>query len=192
MKGIVFTLLNELIEEKFGIEIWDEVVTENNLSSEGAYTSGDTYPESEFKKILKSLSKKTNISEVDLIHLFGQRMFHKLAERYPELVPNNLSLKNFLKTIDGIIHVEVLKLHPTAELPRFKYEDNAANELIMNYQSPRKLCALATGLILGSAEHYHEKVTISQPVCMLEGADHCELKIKFLGTELNPREERTS
>ena len=47
MKGIVFTLLNELVEEKFGPEVWEKALEIAKPASEGIYTAGDTYSEKE-------------------------------------------------------------------------------------------------------------------------------------------------
>lgn len=179
MKGIVFNLLNELVEEKFGAETWENALEIAHPPSEGAYTAGDTYSEKELKDLVAALSKITKIPEAQLIEVYGEYMFHKLAKRYPILVPSGVSLKNFLKTIDNVIHVEVQKLHPTAELPSFGYEDPSPNQLVMIYQSPRKLCSLAKGLIQGASNHYHEKVVIEEPICMLNGASHCRLELKI-------------
>lgn len=179
MKGIVFTLLNELIEEKFGPETWERALEMAKPASEGIYTAGDTYPESELIALVGALSELTNIPPNELITVYGEFMFHKFAERYPALVPDNLNLKHFLQTIDDVIHVEVLKLQPSAELPKFTYEDPAPNELVMIYRSPRKLCPLAKGLIQGAAQHYNEKVSIKEPICMHKGADCCRLELLF-------------
>ena len=49
----------------------------------------------------------------------------------------------------------------------------------MGYRSPRKLCSFAEGLLLGAADHYGEKLTIEQPLCMKRGDDRCVLEIEF-------------
>lgn len=181
MKGIVFTLIGEMVESKYGLETWDKIVEQMNFSHGGAYTAGGTYPLSEFTFLITKLSEIINIPAPQCIQMYGEYMFQKLSERYPSLVPEELSLKEFLKTIDSIIHVEVLKLYPTAQLPSFSYEEPSANELIMIYKSPRKLCILAKGLITGAAQHFQEKIKIAEPLCMHKGEHHCRLEITFLG-----------
>jgi len=42
MKGIVFTEFLDLVEEKFGMEMVDKIITQSELESEGAYTAVGT------------------------------------------------------------------------------------------------------------------------------------------------------
>ena len=39
----------------------------------------------------------------------------------------------------------------------------------MGYRSPRKLCGLAHGFILGAGDHYGETLTVEHLKCMHEG-----------------------
>ena len=43
MKGIVFTEFFELVEDKFGLEVVQQIIDECKLESEGIYTSVGTY-----------------------------------------------------------------------------------------------------------------------------------------------------
>ena len=90
-----------------------------------------------------------------------------------------MNLKDFLLTVDRVIHVEVRKLHPGAILPQFDYVDEADNELTMIYSSPRKMCMLAEGLITGAAKHFETEYTLEHSQCMHDGADNCRLHLKM-------------
>jgi hypothetical protein len=179
MKGIIFTTLNEMVEEKFGLEFWDSVLLDAKPPSEGVYTAGAFYSDSELFSIIDSISKISNIPASDLVRTYGEYLFEKLAHHFPELVPEHATLKMFLQSIDRVIHVEVRKLHPNAELPSMKYEDPAPDQLVILYQSPRKLCMLAEGLMKGAAQHFKETINIKEPVCIHKGGDHCRFELKF-------------
>jgi hypothetical protein len=178
MKGIVFTSLGDMVEEKFGLETWNALLAQVELPSGGLYTAGGTYPDEEMFTLVAGLSKLVNIESPKLVEAFGIYMFPILASKYPNFLEQK-DLKTFLKSIDEVIHVEVRKLYPDASLPSISYEDPSPNELILNYRSSRKLCALAIGLIQGAATHFNTNVRIKQPECMLKGADHCRLEIFF-------------
>ena len=179
MKGVVFTLFNELVETQFGLETWDHLLTTVNPASEGIYTAGETYPDEELLALVGALSDKTNIPAPDLVRAFGEYMFPKLAENYPVFLENESSLKSFLKTVHDVIHVEVRKLFPEAGLPTIEYEDPAENQLIMLYRSPRKMCHLSEGLINGAAKHFATPTIIGHEICMHKGDDHCRLELTF-------------
>ena len=90
-----------------------------------------------------------------------------------------MTLKQFLLTVDRVVHVEVRKLHPDASLPSFEYLDERDDELTMIYSSPRKMCMLAEGLISGAAKHFGADYTLVHDKCMHNGEDSCELHLKI-------------
>ncbi len=47
MKGIIFTLFNPFIEKNYNIIEWETLLESAKLASEGIYTAGDTYPDSD-------------------------------------------------------------------------------------------------------------------------------------------------
>src|SRR5207244_2056324 len=53
-----------------------------------------------------------------------------------------------------------------------------AEEVVITYTSPRRLCALARGIIRGVARHYGEPVTITETTCMHRGAEACTISIR--------------
>lgn len=179
MKGIVFTNFRDFIEKNFGMETWDEILQEVQPESGGIYTGIENYSDQEMMALVKCACQKKNLPMADAVTLFGKFLFWSLLRGYPEAIKPGMTLKDFLKTIDGVIHVEVRKLYANAQLPTIHYEDPGPNELVMLYYSPRKLCHLALGLIESAAEHFQEKITMTQPLCMHEGAERCRIEISF-------------
>ncbi len=177
MKGIVFNLLSEMVEEKFGLEAWDAVL--DKAGSEGLYVATETYSDEELLALVAAGSELTNIPANDLVRAFGQYMIPRFAEHYSVFFEGHTNLKDFLLTVDSVIHVEVRKLYPEAGLPEFTYDNGQPDKLTMMYRSPRKMCALAEGLIEGSAAHFEQPCTIHHEVCMHKGADHCALELEF-------------
>ena len=177
MKGVVFNLLNEMVEEKFGLEAWDALLDTTGL--DGVYVATQTYPDEELLALVAAAEAATQIPARDLVRAFGEYMVPAFAKHYPVFFTDMPNLKTFLLTVDEVIHVEVRKLYPEAGLPEFRYEDKTDNELVMLYRSPRKLCDLAEGLIAGSAKHFGESYELEHEVCMHNGNDHCALKLRF-------------
>lgn len=168
MKGIVFTSLNDMIIEQFGIETWDQLVSSLDLPSGGSYTAGGTYSDTEFQQLIQAIAKRTNQHASVFLEAFGEYMFPILSSKYAIFLKKDMTLKEFLKSIDGTIHVEVEKLYPDETLPTISYEEPTANQLVMVYRSHRRLCHFAMGLIQGAAQHFKKKITIKQTHCMLK------------------------
>lgn len=177
MKGIVFNYLGEMVEEEFGLEAWDSLLQKTGL--DGQFIASETYPDEQLFALVGAAHEATGIETKELIRAFGRFMLPNFKAQNPQFFEGHDNLKSFLLTVDRVIHVEVRKLHPGAQLPEFDYEDEADDELTMFYTSPRKLCFLAEGLIDASAEHFNTKYTLDHSQCMHDGADHCTLKIKM-------------
>ncbi len=175
MKGVVFTLLNEMVEEQFGLEAMDTLLT--NAGLEGCYISTETYPDEELFLLVEEASKLTGIDANDLVRSFGEFMLPHFHKNYPTFFEEGMNLKSFLLTVDRVIHVEVKKLFPEAGLPEFNYIDENDNQLTMIYSSPRKLCMLAEGLIAGSAKHFNTQYSLIHDECMHDDKDACHLHI---------------
>lgn len=178
MKGIVHAVFNQLVEEKFGLETWDHLLDTVKPASDGVYTSVDSYEDGELMTMVKVLSEHSGVPINDLVFTFGEYTLTQLAQLYPVFFVDK-TLKDFLLSIHDVVHVEVKKLFENSSPPDFRYEDPGPDQLVMLYQSPRKLCRLAEGLIQGSAQHFHTPCTIAHPLCMHKGDDHCRLELQL-------------
>lgn len=160
MKGIVFTEFIALVEDKFGLDIADEIIESCDLPSGGAYSSVGTYDFAEMVQLVSKLSELTAISVDDLLKVYGEHLLGRFADKFPVFFDNVSSSFEFLESVDQTIHVEVLKLYPEAELPRFYCERPDPNTLKLNYVSSKPLSALAFGLIVGSSAYFNETLSI--------------------------------
>ena len=183
MKGIVFTVLNELVESRFGLSAWDSLLA--RTGHKGIYTSAASYPDAEAMSLVAGLSLQTGIAAQTLVRVFGKFLFGGFVRHYPCFFTNQQTAKGLLKSVDSMIHVEVKKLYPDAVLPRFEYEDPAENQLVMIYRSPRKLCALAEGLFEGAAAHFGTTIQQTQTRCVHRGDDHCRFELTFGGEHVS-------
>ncbi len=179
MKGVVFDLLNEMVEEKFGFDAWESILELAN--ADGIYVTTETYSDDELFELVNAAETVSGIDASELVKEFGRYMLPGFAKSHPVFFEGQPSLREFLLTVDRVIHVEVRKLYPDAGLPTFDCdkESDDPSKLTMIYKSPRKLCALSEGLIDGAAAYFGEKYSLQHDVCMHQGADHCQLKIEF-------------
>jgi hypothetical protein len=164
VKGIVFTEFMEMVEEQFGFTVLQQLIDSTNPSSGAVYTSVGTYPHQEIVAFVVKLSELSGIPVAALLEAFGEHLFSRLASSHPRLMGNAGSALDFLESIENHIHVEVIKLYPDAELPRFDITRISANQLNMVYRSSRSMAPLASGLIKGCAKFFNEKVEIQTTV----------------------------
>lgn len=177
MKGIVFNLLEEVVRSNYGEETWDQLLEEAQL--DGVYTSLGNYQDEEMMKIVEVASATLKIPVNDIIRWFGCNALHLLAKKYPHFFEEHDSTLPFLLTLNNVIHAEVKKIYPGAQVPNFDFDTSDPGFLHMGYVSPRKLCALAHGFIEGAAAYYREDVTIEQTKCLHRGDERCVFKLSF-------------
>ncbi|MDP2823705.1 MAG: heme NO-binding domain-containing protein [Sulfuritalea sp.] len=154
MKGIVFTEFIEMVEEKFSQETADRLLDECDLPSGGAYTAVGTYDHQEIVRMVIRLAEISGQPPPTLIKTFGRHLFGRFHVLYPGFFTGVDSAIDFLTRIEDIIHVEVRKLYPDAELPRFEIVRPDERTLVMTYHSDRHLGDLAEGLIEACVAHY--------------------------------------
>ena len=162
MKGMVFTEFLEMVEAQCGAEMVDRIISAADLPNDGAYTSVGIYDHHELIRLVGALSEATGTSAGALVHGFGEHLFRRFSQAYPAFFADARGTFTFLRLIDDHIHVEVRKLYPDAELPSFRCEQPAANELVMLYASPRGFGDLAEGLIHGCVAHFKEAIRVTR------------------------------
>lgn len=162
MKGIVFTEFMEMVEHRYSADMVDDIIDDAKPESGGVYTAVATYPHEEMVALISSLSERTGISVQDELKAFGVHLFGRFYQLYPEFFEGVPDAFSFLSSIEGIIHTEVLKLYPDAELPRFHIEHHDAKRLSMRYESMRHFEDLAEGLITACVLHFGECIRVSR------------------------------
>ncbi|MAY75013.1 MAG: hypothetical protein CMJ31_09925 [Phycisphaerae bacterium] len=160
MKGVVFTEFLGMVERAHGLDMVDELIETTSPASGGVYVSTGTYDHAELAAMVVELSKRTGTPVPDLLHAFGKTLFGRFVESFPNFFEGKTSSFDFLRTVDTYIHVEVRKLYPDAELPRFTCDEQSDGSMEMVYQSSRHLEDLAHGLIEASIEHFGDEAKV--------------------------------
>ena len=177
MKGVIFNLLEEVVRREFGEAEWNHVRQDADVDA--SFTSLDTYPDAVLRKLVAVVAKRAHQTPGEALQWFGRFSMPVLASQYPAFFATQNSARAFVLTLNDIIHPEVRRLYPGAEVPNFDFDTTSPDELVLGYQSPRKLCALATGFIEGAADHYGETVDVEQSECMHRGDAKCVFRLRF-------------
>lgn len=175
MKGIVFTKFIEMVEERFSADSAEDMIEACQLPSGGAYTSVGTYDHNEMVALLVQLSKMTGETVPNLLRSYGNFLFGEFARLYTVFFDGVESSLTFAAQIDEVIHVEVLKLYPDAQLPKFETLARSDDMLKIVYRSDRHLGDLAEGLLEACIAHFGEQGSVrlerenlqepGEPVC---------------------------
>jgi predicted hydrocarbon binding protein len=175
VKGIVFNLLEEVVRVEYGEDTWDQLL--DAAGTDGAYTSLGSYDDDELMRLVAAASAALGISPPEVVRWFGRKAVRLLAEKYPRFFEPHTSTRPFLLTLNNIIHPEVRKIYPGADVPVFDFDSSDEDELVLGYRSDRKLCSLAEGLIEGAADHFGETANLKHERCMANGDDKCVIRV---------------
>lgn len=177
MKGVIFNLLEEAIVLEHGVDTWTDLIDAANV--DGAFTSLGSYPDETMLAIVDTAATAMEVSPADVLRWFGKAAMPLLAERYGVFFEGHRGARSFILSVNEIIHPEVRKLYSGAGCPHFQFSTAPEGDLIVGYQSPRRLCALAEGFIRGAAAHYGERVTVSHLACMLDDSPLCRIRVRW-------------
>jgi predicted hydrocarbon binding protein len=179
MKGVIFNLLESFVIDSFGEEKYEDILYGTDLKTSDPFVDAGMYPDEDFLALVKTTCDKLGITVDQGCRAFGRYCFPKLVGLYPVFLDGISDARSFIKIVDGVIHVEVLKLYSDAELPSFKFEKSSPKTLNMKYTSSKKLCQFMQGIIEGCADFFNEEVKIRQSACYNTGHDHCMLHLEF-------------
>ncbi len=177
MKGIIFNLLEEVVITQHGEDTWDQLLSAAGL--DGAYTSLGSYPDEHIQELVGAAARTLGLTTFEVLRWFGQQAIPLLFQRYPVFFSSQPSTRPFVLSVNSIIHPEVRKVYPGADVPTFEFRDELDGGLLMGYVSPRRLCALAQGFIEGAATHYDETLIFEHRECMHKGDKRCLCRISF-------------
>ncbi|KEZ92311.1 heme NO-binding domain-containing protein [Nonlabens ulvanivorans] len=154
MKGIVFTEFLDLVEEKFGLGMVDQIIEQSELPSNGVYTSIGTYSFAEMLQLIQNLSANTGLSIDQLLLAYGEHFFNVIENSYPGLLATYKDPIEMLSSIENHIHIEVRKIYPDAELPTFEVLEKSDQHLVMIYMSSRAMHHFGLGLMNRTFAHF--------------------------------------
>jgi len=171
VKGVIFNLLEEVVVAAHGDRVWDDLLDAAGL--DGVYTSLGSYDDVEMQRLVSAAATALSISDDEVLRWFGQQAIPNMVARWPDYFSAHERTVPFLRSLNSVIHPEVRKLYSGAYCPHFDFTSHQDGSLLIGYRSPRRLCGLAHGFILGAADHYGEKLTVRHLECMQEGDNRC-------------------
>lgn len=169
MKGIIITEFVELVEQKYGMDVADEMLVTSGLDM--GFSAVETYDNSIIHLLVKTLGENVGLSSDELFELYGLFMFKKFLIGYSHFFEGVNDLYSFLESVEDYIHQEVLKLYPNAELPKFETALDNSGGFKMVYKSKRRMYSFAKGLILGSIEHFDPEKKLEIRMIEADGSE---------------------
>ncbi len=179
MYGHLFIGLKEYVESEFDADTWITVINKSGSSS-ADYKVLLNYPDSEFTDLISAFASVTGNSVPATMELFGKYMAHFFTRMYGVFFKEDWNFFDLMEHVEDTMHRNLRMYNPGLHPPELAYTRISTDEVSITYNSHRKLCTFAIGLIKGFAEHYKEKISVTEKTCLLQQDNACRISIKVV------------
>ena len=178
MNGIIFSEMKRYVEGTLGAESWKALVKQN--VAQQTYAPFSDYPDQQFAAIVESVAARARTTKNAVVESFGEFIAPQLLGMIPSLLHPAWRTLEVIENTESTIHKVVRQQHADATPPYLRVHRTAADEVTIFYDSPRKLCFLAKGIIRGLALHFGDTVSTTEARCMLNGAPDFTLVVTLV------------
>lgn len=183
MHGSIFLQLQHYVTAHHGASAWPELVRAAGVP-ERTYLHSEAYPDREAFALLQCAAHVRRKPYPEFLEDFGEFITPWLMELYAALIPETWGTLELLLNTEETVHTVVRAANPSARPPRLDFTRTGPDRLRFLYDSPRRLSALARGIIQGVANHYGDRIELTE-TRLAGGA--VEMDIRIL-----PRESTTA
>ena len=149
----------------------DKSPNSNRISSKNTHNASSPFSEDSMHALVHGFSKMPGNYPPTLLRAYGQHLFKNLAESHAEAIKRFKNTFSLLVRIENYVHMEILKLHPDAELPSFEFKRADQSKLEIHYSSIKEMGGLAEGVIESCIRYFNEDITVKQHAIGDAGTD---------------------
>ena len=179
MHGFILTEVQQFVESIADKQTWYAILDRAGLPDADFHNFLE-YPDEQVVAIVGAASEVTGLSPAEVLERYGVFLGKDLFQIYRPIIDPAWRTIEFLEGIEQTIHRVVRSRNRRARPPGLVCERTGPEEVTIVYTSPRRLCALARGLVLGVAEHYGEALEIAEDRCMHRGDAECRIRVRRL------------
>ena len=182
MHGLIFVTWEKYLSERFN----GSVLRHYRITREGEVPTpllaSRVYNDEILLAAVATASQITNVPAETLLREFGRFfMINGLTRHLCAYILTQVHSARELLLAMHDSHEQMSRLPESLTPPLFHYitQVEKSDELILIYDSPRKLCSVLLGAIEGAAECYGEQVHTVEQTCMKRGDFTCRFEIRF-------------
>lgn len=164
MNGTIHYCLEETIKKKHGLDAWKACLKEAGLSTNHSFGQSilKDLDEAESLQLFSHVATALQLSLKEVFDDFGEHWSCVYASKmYPQFFESAKSTKTLLLNLDKI-HQIVTSKKPGATPPRFNYEWQSEDKLLLHYQSKRGLFDLFLSLLKGLDTYFSNTTIVEQ------------------------------
>jgi predicted hydrocarbon binding protein len=179
MNGVIFEGLKKFVETRLSSYAWPTLLMEAGIGTK-QYLPMESYPDEEMIGIVTAAARTTDKPVATILEDFGEFIAPDLMKLYGGISAPGWRTLDLLEHVEKTVHRVVRARNPDAAPPVIRSARTTTNEVTVRYESRRRMCAMARGLVHGVARYFGEEVEIAEPACMLKGHSACTLLVRLV------------
>jgi hypothetical protein len=179
MHGIIHLELQKFVTERYGERAWQTLSQKAELGDE-IFTPLRAYPDELMFRLVRAAVDLTLTPAEQILEAFGEHLVSGYLALYGNLLKPEWRTIDVIEHTEETIHRVVRMRQPGAEPPLLKAQRTAHDEVVLFYDSHRRLCAVARGIGRGIANHFGETIAINERKCVHRGDPGCVISYKLM------------
>ena len=178
MTGAIFVELKKYVEARLGSDAWNHLLSAARLSGK-EFSILEHYPDEHAVALVAAAVEATGKSAAEILEDFGTFLAPDLLEMFWGAIQPEWRTLDVIEHTEQAIHSVVRLENPGARPPELRVSRTSPSEVVIDYRSPRRMCALARGIARGLAAHFRESVEVSESECMHGGDERCLIAVRL-------------
>jgi hypothetical protein len=177
MYGVIFDFLRSYVIDRHGGRgTWDALLVEAGIGYK-VYFPVAQYPDEEIVTLATTAARMLKKPVPVVLEDFGHYVGPRLITYYDMFVRPEWRTFEVLENASARIHDAIHRYNPKRLPPQLVAKRLAPDHMQLTYQSERRLCMVAKGIIRGLKDHFGEGVEIRETQCMHSGAERCHFDL---------------
>jgi hypothetical protein len=185
MHGVIFLYLHQFARKLAGEPAWQGWLHDAGLSRI-SFSPVQEYPDAAAAALVDSAARALGKPTQAVLEEFGEFVAPEFLRLYSSLIRPEWKTIEVIANTEELIHTTVRMRNPGAHPPMLQCLRTGDDEIRVVYSSPRRLCALARGIIRGIARRFNEGVELEDEACMLRGDPFCSLVVRRTAQARDP------
>ena len=156
MHGTILVLLKRYVTHAYDFAVWHRLVALSGLT-ETEFETQHVYPDAHLYKLLGTAAEHVGIPAEELLEKFGEFLVPDLLFMYRKLLDPAWHTLDLIEHVEERMHGAVRRDMRGASPPVLRVERLSPTVVRIQYVSPRRMSALAVGIVRGLARHYGEE-----------------------------------
>lgn len=178
MHGILILELERFIKERSGEEGWWETCRRAGATPR-QFNSAQPWSDAQFHDLVGGAATVLGSSVAVLEEGFGRFLAPNLIRfgLFQGVVRPEWGALEIIRRVQSTIHSTLVLQNGELLPPVIQVEVATHNTLRLRYRSPRRLCRMLQGIVVGLGDFFAEPLTIIESHCQLTGSEACEFTV---------------